>query len=98
MNILVALTAGIALVNVALLVALLTIYGRIYQNTKASFTIGLMFFAGMLMLHNIIAVYTYFAMESLYSMVLLPFFVVIHLAELTGIAVLVKVTLGIGVL
>jgi hypothetical protein len=98
MNILVALTAGIALVNVALLVALLTIYGRIYKNTKASFTIGLMFFAGMLMLHNIIAVYTYFGMESLYSMELLPFFVVIHFAELTGIAVLVKVTLGIGVI
>jgi hypothetical protein len=93
MNILVGLTAGIALVNVALLVALLTIYGRIYRNTKASFTIGLMFFAGMLMLHNIIAVYAYLSMESLYPMKMLPFFVVIHLAELAGIAILLKVTL-----
>ena len=93
MNILVALTAGIALVIVALLVALLAIYARIYKNTKASFTIGLMFFAGMLLLHNIIAVYAYFSMDSLYSMELLPFFVVIHLAELAGIAVLLKVTL-----
>ena len=93
MNILVALTAGIALVNVVLLVSLLTIYARIYKNTKASFTIGLMFFAGMLILHNIIAVYAYFAMESLYSMDLLPFFVVIHLSEFAGIAVLLKVTL-----
>jgi hypothetical protein len=98
MNIFVALTAGIALVNVALLVSLFTIYAKLYKNTKASFTIGLMFFAGMLMLHNIIAVYSYFTMGSLYSMVLLPFFVVIHLAELTGIAVLLKVTLSIGVL
>jgi hypothetical protein len=49
-----------------------------------------MFFAGMLLLHNIIAVYAYFA-ESLYSMELLPFFVVIHLAELAGIAILLKV-------
>jgi hypothetical protein len=98
MNILIALTAGIALVNVALFVSLLTIYARIYKKTKASFTIGLMFFAGMLILHNIIAVYAYFAMESLYSMDLLPFFVVAHLAELAGIAVLLKVTLGIGVL
>jgi hypothetical protein len=93
MNILVASSAVIALVNVALLVALLTIYARIYKNTKASFTIGLIFFAGMLVLHNIIAVYAYFAMEPLYSMELLPFFVVIHLAELAGIAVLLKVTL-----
>jgi hypothetical protein len=44
MNILVTLTAGIALVNVALLVSLFTINARIYNNTKASFTIGLMFF------------------------------------------------------
>ena len=93
MNILVALTAGIALVIVALLVALLTINARIYKNTKASFTIGLMFFAGMLLLHNVIAVYAYFTMESLYSMELLPFFVVIHLAELAGISILLKVTL-----
>jgi hypothetical protein len=52
-----------------------------------------MFFAGMLLLHNIIAVYAYFAMEPLYSMELLPFFVAIHLAELAGIAILLKVTL-----
>jgi hypothetical protein len=40
MDILMVLSAGIALVNVALLVALLTIYARIYKNTKAVFTAG----------------------------------------------------------
>ena len=93
MNISFASSAGIALVNVALLVALLTIYARIYKNTKAVFIAGLMFFAGMLMLHNIIAVYAYFAMEPLYAVELLPYFVVVHLAELVGIAALLKVTL-----
>ena len=93
MDILMVLSAGKALVNVALLVALLTIYARIYKNTKAVFTAGLMFFAGMLMLHNIIAVYAYFAMEPLYAVELLPYFVVVHLAELAGIAALLKVTL-----
>jgi len=52
-----------------------------------------MFFAGMLILHNIIAVYAYFAMEPLYAVTLLPYFLVIYLAELAGIAVLLKVTL-----
>jgi hypothetical protein len=33
----------------------------------AVFTVGLMFFAGMLILHSIIAVYAYFAMEPLYA-------------------------------
>ena len=93
MEVLMALSAGISLVNVALLMALLTIYARIYKNTKASITIGLMFFAGMLMLHNIIAAYAYFAMEALYASELLPYFLVVHLAELAGIAVLLKVTL-----
>ena len=93
MEVLIALSAGIALVNVALLIALLTIYARIYKSTKAVFTVGLMFFACMLMLHNVIAVYAYFAMEPLYSVALLPYFLVVHLAELAGIAVLLKVTL-----
>ena len=88
-----ALSAGIALVNVAVLIALLTIYARIYKSTRAVLTVGLMFFAGMLMLHNIIAVYAYFAMEPLYAVALLPYFLVVHLAELAGIAVLLKVTL-----
>jgi hypothetical protein len=93
MEMLMALSAGIALVNVALLVTLLTIYARIYKSTKASFTVGLMFFAGMLIVHNTIAVYAYFAMEPLYASELLPYILVVHLAELAGIAVLLKVTL-----
>jgi len=35
MEVLMALSAGIALVNVALLVALFTVYARIYKSTKA---------------------------------------------------------------
>ena len=88
-----ALSAGIALVNVTLLIAFLTIYARIYKSTRAVLTVGLMFFAGMLMLHNIIAVYAYFAMEPLYAVALLPYFVVVHITEFAGIAVLLRVTL-----
>ena len=93
MEVLMALSAAIALVNVALLIALLTIYARIYKSTRALITVGLMFFAGMLILHNIIAVYAYFAMEPLYAVALLSYFVAVHITELAGIAVLLKVTL-----
>jgi hypothetical protein len=93
MEVLMALSAGIALVNVALLIALLTIYARIYKSTRAVFTVGLMFFAGMLILHNIIAVYAYFTMEPLYAVALLPYFLVVHIAELAGLAALLKITL-----
>ncbi|HYT02336.1 MAG TPA: hypothetical protein VEL70_05455 [Candidatus Acidoferrum sp.] len=86
-------SAGVGIVNVVLLIALLTVYAKVYKNTRAVFTIGLMFFAGMLMLHNIISVYAYFAMQPLYALGLLPYFAVIHIAELAGIAALLKVTL-----
>jgi len=87
------ISAGVGIANVVLLIVLLTVYAKVYKSTRAVFTIGLMFFAGMLMLHNIIAVYAYFAMQPLYAVGLLPYFAVIHIAELAGIAALLKVTL-----
>jgi len=93
MNILMEISAALSLTNVALLITLLIIYVRIYGSSKAIFTLGLMFFAGMLMLHNAIGVYAYFAMEPLYNEALLPYFVAIHAAELAGIAVLLKITI-----
>jgi hypothetical protein len=77
----------ISVLNVAVLLTLLVIYAKIY------FTIGLMFFTVMLMLHNLIAIYAYLVMAPLYSNDLLPYFVAIHLAELIGIIALLKVTL-----
>jgi uncharacterized membrane protein YgdD (TMEM256/DUF423 family) len=93
MNSLMEISAGVGIANVVLLIALLTVYAKVYNSTRAVFTIGLIFFAGMLMLHNIIAVYAYFAMQPLYAVGLLPYFAVIHIAELAGIAALLKVTL-----
>ena len=93
MNSLMETSAGVAVVNVALLIALLTVYAKVYKSTRAVLTVGLMFFAGMLMLHNIIAVYAYFTMEPLYAVGLLPYFVMVHIAELAGLAVLLKIIL-----
>ncbi|HEX9319259.1 MAG TPA: hypothetical protein VF884_10010 [Nitrososphaeraceae archaeon] len=93
MNILMEVSAALGLTNVVLLIILLAIYLRIYRSSKAVFTQGLMFFAGMLALHNAIAVYAYVVMEPLYDEALLPYFVAIHVAELVGIAVLLKITI-----
>jgi membrane-bound metal-dependent hydrolase YbcI (DUF457 family) len=79
-------------VNMVILVILLAVYANIYRKTGATFTVGLMVFAGMLMLHNLIAIYGYFAMAPLYSENLLPYFVGIHIAELAGLIALLKVT------
>jgi hypothetical protein len=93
MDVIMEISAALSLVNVALLITLFIIYIRIYRSSKAIFTLGLMFFAGMLMLHNAIAVYAYVAMEPLYNEALLPYFIAIHAAELVGIAVLLKITI-----
>ena len=93
MALLMDISSIFSMASMAILVALLAVYGRIYYKTGATFTIGLMIFASMLMLHNVIAVYGYFAMAPLYSDDLLPYFVGIHIAELAGLIALLKVTM-----
>lgn len=93
MTILMDISAIISLANVSILIALLMVYVKIYKNTRAIFTVGLIFFASMLMLHNLIAVYAYFVMAPLYAEGLLPYFLGVHIAELAGIGALLKVTL-----
>ena len=83
----------VSVLNVAVLLMLFVIYAKIYVKSRAVFTIGLMFFTVMLMLHNLIAVYAYLVMAPLYPDDLLPYFVAIHTAELVGIVALLRVTL-----
>jgi hypothetical protein len=92
MSLLMDVSSIVSMVNTAILVVLLSTYSNIYRKTGATFTIGLMVFAGMLMLHNIIAIFGYFAMAPLYSDDLLPYFVGIHIAEFVGLIALLKVT------
>ncbi|MDW0140025.1 MAG: hypothetical protein QOK66_00550 [Nitrososphaeraceae archaeon] len=92
MALLMDISSLVSMVNMAILVVLLVVYARIYIKTRATFTIGLAVFVSMLMLHNGIAVYGYFAMAPLYSDELLPYFAGIHIAELAGLIALLKVT------
>jgi hypothetical protein len=92
MSLLMDVSSIVSMANMAILIALLAVYANIYRKTRATFTVGLMVFVGMLMLHNGIAVYGYFAMAPLYSDHLLPYFVGIHVAELAGLVALLKVT------
>jgi hypothetical protein len=92
MTLLMDISSLVSMANMTILVVLLVVYSRIFIKTRATFTVGLAVFAGMLMLHNGIAVYGYFAMAPLYSRELLPYFVGIHFAELIGLIALLKVT------
>src|SRR5918992_5272348 len=92
MALLMDISSLVSMANMAVLVALLVVYARIYFKTRATFTVGLAVFTSMLMLHNGLAVYGYFAMAPLYSDELLPYFAGIHIAELVGLIALLKVT------
>lgn len=93
MDPLIGANAIVASANIAVLIALLVLYARVYRSSKASFTVGLILFASLLMLHNVIAVYGYFIMEPLYAPALVPYFLAIHVAELGGLLVLLRITL-----
>jgi len=93
MSLLMNASTVVSVLNVAVLLILFVIYAKIYVKSRAVFTIGLMFFTVMLMLHNLIAVYAYLVMAPLYPDELLPYFVAIHLAELVGIVALLRVTI-----
>jgi len=44
-------------------------------------------------LHNVIGVYAYFTMMELYAPALLPYLLAVHVAELAGILILLRITL-----
>jgi cadmium resistance protein CadD (predicted permease) len=90
---LISANAIVASANIAVLIALLVLYAKVYKSSKAKFTIGLMLFVSLLILHNVIAVYGYFMMEPLYAPTLIPYFLAIHVAELGGLLVLFRITL-----
>jgi len=68
-------------------------FGKIYTKTKAQLPLGMIIFAGMLFLHNIIGAFAYFSMEQLFSNEVFPYMLGVTIAELAGILILLKITL-----
>jgi len=79
--------------NLVVLGVLVGVFIKIYSRTKAQLPLGMIFFAGLLFLHNVIGVYAYFSMMELYASALLPYLLAVHVAELAGILIFLKVTL-----
>lgn len=79
--------------NMIVLGILIGVFAKMYSKTKAQLPIGMIFFAGMLFLHNVIGVYAYFSMMELYAVALLPYLLAVHIAELAGILIFLKIVL-----
>ena len=80
-------------VNMIVLGVLVGVFIKIYSRTKAQLPLGMIFFAGLLFLHNVIGVYAYFSMMELYAAALLPYLLAVHVAEFAGILIFLKITL-----
>jgi hypothetical protein len=68
-------------------------FGKIYVKTKAQLPLGMIIFAGMLFLHNIIGAFAYFSMEQLFSNEVFPYMLGVTIAELAGLLILLKINL-----
>jgi hypothetical protein len=93
MDVWMGINALINVINLGLLTLLVITYVRIHRSSKARFTLGLIFFSGLLMINSIISVYSYFTMAQLFSDELTPYLLAISLAELVGLSIFLKITL-----
>jgi hypothetical protein len=82
-----------SLANILLLVGLIIVYGNSFRMIKASFTAGLLFFAGVFLLQNLLAFYSYVAMFMFYASGVETVVMAITVAQTVGLAVLLWMSL-----
>ncbi len=93
MDLMMGAAIGLALANSLVLIGLIYLYSRIAVKTKATYSVGLAVFAGLLLMHNLLTVFAYVAMAPLFGQDALPFLSGIGALEFGGLLVLLKLTL-----
>jgi hypothetical protein len=79
--------------NAALLLGLLYLYVRILARTHAKYTMGLIIFASLLLIQNLISMASYLIMTEFYSWQLYPVLDLIGVFEFASLIALFRVTL-----
>jgi len=85
--------AAFAFLNVLLLIGFIVLYGNSFRKIQAQFTAGLIFFAALFLIQNLVALYSYLTMFMYYAEDLGPFVAVITVAQTAGLAVLLWMSL-----
>ncbi len=88
-----AVATTLAGLNIAVIAALLYVYGRIALKSRSATSFGLIVFASLLLAHNLLTVFAYVTMAPLFGSEALPFLSGIAVLELGAILVLLKMTL-----
>jgi hypothetical protein len=79
--------------NAALLLGLLYVYTKILLRTHANYTLGLILFAGLLLVQNLITLSSYLFMIQFYSFQIYPILDLISVFEFAGLIALFRVTM-----
>ena len=79
--------------NSALLVVLLVIFAGIALWSRAAHSVGLVFFALLLLANSSLTAYSYATMAPFFGREALPYLSVVSVLEFVGLAVLLKITL-----
>jgi hypothetical protein len=83
----------LSFLNAALLLGLLYLYVRILTKTHARYTLGLIIFASLLLIQNLIMMASYVFIIGFYSWQLYPVLDLIGVFEFAGLIALFRVTL-----
>ena len=79
--------------NAAVLIALAYLYSRIVLRTRAPYPAGLVIFASLLLMQNVLTAYSYLAMTSFFGSTVLPYLATISVLEFGGLLVLTRISL-----
>lgn len=99
MSIVVWASAAVAMLNIALTLTLLYIYGQNHRSMKTYFTFGLLIFATLFVVLNLAVVglwfflYTNIAVAQLFVDQAMTYLLIINVVESVGLLSLLRVTL-----
>ncbi len=80
--------AVFSFINVVLLLALIAVYYDSFRKIKAQFTVGLIFFAAIFLVQNLLALYSYLAMFMYYADAVAGIVLAITIAQTVGLVTL----------
>jgi len=87
------LSALFSFVNIVLLVGLIWVYGNGFRKIRAQFTAGLLFFAALFLVQNLLALYSFLAMFMYYASDVGGFVLAYTIVQTAGLVVLLWVSI-----
>jgi hypothetical protein len=77
-----------SLLNVILLIGLIWIYSNSFRKVRAQFTLGLVFFAALFLVQNLIALYSFVTMFMYYASGVTGIVMLITIVQTAGLSIM----------